>query len=572
MTNTHLKRRGAVYHFRLRVPADLAALIGRPELARSLKTADPALARRLGAAASHCAHRLFADLRDNPGMSPDQINALVRRFHETELNEYRELAILASFSPRAAERKGIEDRHRPNYLRMLAGDLANDRTLLVQALAEEIIEREGLTIERNSDAYRALCKGLLRGWIDALRKIEAGEIDITDTALLPPAPAPSTPAAAPAAAPVTSMRALSPDGLKTLSELLPDFLKKRGLSSRTEKEVHVAVRMVEEFFGGPKPIAEISKHDMIRYRRLLEDAPANATQRFPGLTLPEAVATNKKRAAPFPTMGAKVISDKWVAHLKTILNWAVSEGAIPDNPAAGVKIEQGKAASKRDARDPFSPAQLNAIFGAPLFTQDPASRDHRFWTPLFALFTGARPSELAQMELTDVVERDGVLCLNVTERSDEEDGGAKSLKTANARRLIPVHPELVRIGVLAYIARLRASGANRLFPTWEKGADGGFISTFPRWFNRTFLPAAGAKTTRTVFYSFRHNFRDAMRAADINREVQDALFGHADQSTGGIYGSGARAIPVTVLNEAMKKIRYDGLDLSHLHVNTSASC
>ena len=34
-------------------------------------------------------------------------------------------------------------------------------------------------------------------------------------------------------------------------------------------------------------------------------------------------------------------------------------------------------------------------------------------------------------------------------------GDGKRLKTANARRMLPVHPELIRIGFLAYAERQR---------------------------------------------------------------------------------------------------------------------
>lgn len=576
--HTNLKRRGSKFHFRVRVPADLVPALGRNELARSLRTSDPAEARRLAATAAHLAHEIFTEVRHDPSMTAAEIDALIQKFFQAELDEHRLLTASAALSPRAAEQKAREDARRPKVMAMLAGDLATGQTRLVQSIADDLLELEGKTVERDSPAYEALCRGLLKAWLEASHQITDGiTVEPATVAFLPAPPAPAPlPVVAPAPSAPSSSRALSSDGMKPLSDLLPDYLKKRGLDPRTEKEAHVAVRMVEEFLG-PKPICDITRIDMIAYRKFLEDAPANATQRFPGMTLPQAAAANRKRKEPLPTMGAKVINDKWLAHLKTMFNWAVKDCLIAENPASGIKVELGKRAAKKDARDPFSPQQLTAIFNAPAFVGcksdarlfQPGShivRDYRFWAPLFALFTGARPSELAQIEIADVIQRNGVWLLNITEQTDDEDAdGIKSLKTVNARRLIPIHPELIRLGALDYFEAQKAKGAKRLFEEWTRDAAGSFISSFPRWFNRTFLPGIDIKTPRTVFYSFRHNFRDAMRRASIHPEVQNALFGHADTSTGAIYGHGAKVFSIQQLSDAIASVRYEDLDLTHLY-------
>jgi len=66
----HLWRRGAVYVFRARVPADLVAFIGRKELRRSLATCDSREARRRCIRADLLALRLFTRLRS---MTEDEL-------------------------------------------------------------------------------------------------------------------------------------------------------------------------------------------------------------------------------------------------------------------------------------------------------------------------------------------------------------------------------------------------------------------------------------------------------------------------------------------------------------------
>ena len=84
-----------------------------------------------------------------------------------------------------------------------------------------------------------------------------------------------------------------------------------------------------------------------------------------------------------------------------------------------------------------------------------------------ALFGGARLEELGQLLVADVRCRDGVDYLIVTDLPDEEeiaDRTGKSVKSEAGRRRIPIHPELKRLGFLAFVARRRAAGGLRRLP------------------------------------------------------------------------------------------------------------
>ena len=82
-----------------------------------------------------------------------------------------------------------------------------------------------------------------------------------------------------------------------------------------------------------------------------------------------------------------------------------------------------------------------------------------------------------------------------------------------------------------------------------------------KWWAR-YTDDLGITDPRKVFHSFRHSFKDACRAARIGEELHDALTGHSSASVGRTYGTG---MPLEVLAEAVAKISYKGLDLTHLH-------
>ncbi len=70
--SAYVFRRGNVFHFRLRIPADLVARFdGRREVRLSLRTTDPELARYRALRAYLDLQDLFARLRAESAADPD---------------------------------------------------------------------------------------------------------------------------------------------------------------------------------------------------------------------------------------------------------------------------------------------------------------------------------------------------------------------------------------------------------------------------------------------------------------------------------------------------------------------
>jgi integrase len=88
-------------------------------------------------------------------------------------------------------------------------------------------------------------------------------------------------------------------------------------------------------------------------------------------------------------------------------------------------------------------------------------------------------------------------------------------------------------------------------------------SNWSKWFGR-YLRAQGVTDTNKVFHSFRHRFKDEARAGNVKAEVHNALMGQSDATVGGRYGAKEmlQRFGVTVLQEAVAKVAYRGLDLS----------
>lgn len=119
-----------------------------------------------------------------------------------------------------------------------------------------------------------------------------------------------------------------------------------------------------------------------------------------------------------------------------------------------------------------------------------------------------RLSEICQLLTTDVAEHDGVNVFINRTSNDEE----KKLKSVSSRRIIPVHPELVRMGFLDFVSEKRRAGERYLFPELRTSDVGKHSSAVSKWYHRS-LVSVGIKRPEITFHSFRHSFRDALRRA-----------------------------------------------------------
>nr|WP_246820900.1 site-specific integrase [Bradyrhizobium iriomotense] len=215
-------------------------------------------------------------------------------------------------------------------------------------------------------------------------------------------------------------------------------------------------------------------------------------------------------------------------------------------------------------------AELQLLFSGPLFTEHRfplgAHGAAGFWLPVLALFTGARQAELGSLAANNVqvdAETNVPLIYFISERAR-----GKRLKTEASERVVPVHPEVMRLGFMSYVAaRGEADGQDAwLFPSVspDKGRAG--IPAWSQWFGR-YLRTAGVTNKAKVFHSFRHTVKDALRRGRADHEAREALIGHAQQGTVS-WGYGAPAMlarfTAAGLLDAINRINYPGLDLSRV--------
>lgn len=364
----------------------------------------------------------------------------------------------------------------------------------------------------------------------------------------------------------------------TLGELLRRYDKMLVDTNRadvTRRTYKIPSRILREVFGERTPLCAITRDKISELFGLLRRAPTNATKRFRGLTLQEAIAAADKRGEE-NRLSQKTLENYFV-NISAIFNFAVEEELMAASPVKGRSIRamiQG--GEKRTRKKKFTDDELSRLFHAPLYTgcEDDETgfathgknkpRRARFWIPLLGLFHGFRSNEAAQLYTEDVADIDGIAVFKIRTTRESGDGSDKRLKTQQSERTVPVHPELIRIGFLEFVAeRRRDRSEPRLFPNNPRGADGYYSTPFGRWFAR-FKRTTLGKDCKATFHTFRHHFRDAMRDAEISIEYAEALggWGSDGRSEEKHYGTGAS---LQKLREQIEKVKYPALDLTHLY-------
>jgi integrase len=589
-TNIARRAGSASYYARLSVPKDLQAIVGKKEVWKSLGTKDARQARALVAPVLAKWHAEFEELRRRRQATPDDVRAATWEHYKAEVEFHQQQRLSL---PTKAEIDGAVDQARaavasgqgregPIDLLNVVGDalvlkgqsewqreqrtvrkatiekhLAEGETALVEGWALDVIRREGWAMEPGSPAFRDLCQRLQRAELEALRRAE--EHDRGDFTGKPNDPA--------VKAPAPNLHVIAAPG-EGVMELFETFATENPKKVKPD-----TIRMNREIVGwfaqhvGPTfPASKIDKKAVREWKQALAKFPIKAAEvrDFRGLTFKKIIAANEH--AKRQVLSETTIN-KYLSALGAFCQWLMQNGIIDSNPVDGMHLGKDRRSKVR----PYTPEELTRIFASPLFTgclseaeeHRPGNvrlADHRYWLPLLSLFTGARMNELAQLLVADVRQERGRWILHVTREGDE----TKTVKTKGSQRVIPVHPELERLGFLDYHTQRSAAGDRRLFPEIKPDARGHLSGHFSRFWGR-YVARIGVKDDAAVnFHSFRHGMADALRRAGFRDEEFGFLLGHTQATTTGRYGILAEG-DLTQRCKMIDAVEFPGLDLKHLY-------
>ena len=338
-----------------------------------------------------------------------------------------------------------------------------------------------------------------------------------------------------------------------------------------DKQISDSARYVRLFIGlhGDLPVDQITGAHIRAFRDRLLDCPRNAPKRLANASIVE-LATWAKANPDKRKLGRETINHKALGAISTLLEQAKSDEYISSNVAQGQALPT-KTSDKQVIR-PYRPEELNRIFRTGMYQPLPripaaGKRWAAWWLPLLSLYTGARLEELGQALVADIRRQDGIDYLEVTTLEDDEEGVAPSSEKAEksnaARRRIPLHAALLRLGFLNYVAFVKAAGFKRLFPDLDEYR-GRFTKNWSRWWGR-WLTKLGMTDKSLTFHSFRHTFTAELRRIKCDTSIMKELLGHAQTDVTSGYGRRDGFLhELGDLKDELEHIVFPELDLKHL--------
>jgi integrase len=552
----HLQRRGDTFYLRVRVPEDLREAVGRREVVKSLGTTDISVAREAVGWERTKLDGQWANLRAQRTPTP------VERLSEQQL-WYLVGSWFVDQEKKDQAELPLDDLHEAllDYSELM--DRRNLAPVVFQK-TEEVAALHGLNLQPGSQSWHQLEQLLGRAIVEnTKRRLRSSFPSVTEQL-------------DPQFSNLNAFTVLQPVATISITELIDRFDNdpmRGAVTAKTRLKRDAHWRSIKEFFGPNTDIASVTRLQMREFVALLQKSPSNATKHFPTSSLMEAAAKAEGKKLPLLSIET---ANGYLRSLGGLFRFAVAEGYLAADPTLGLQL-RGKKVAARHKRLPFSSDDLTKIFNAPLYRgclndgmgyAQPGPRvvrRGRFWIPLISLFTGMRLNEICQLTLDDFSIEDETDVILI--RGDE-DGETKRVKTDAGNRFVPVHSELKAIGLLEYVEeqRRRRKASAPVFPEIEVASTGYRSDNFSKFFAR-FLDHVGIKDRKKVFHSFRHNYRDALREADLSIEKVRALGGWESGKTEDHYGSGLRP---STLAQAIADVRYPELDLSHLHADRRA--
>lgn len=573
VAQTHLVRRGNTFHFRIAVPRELVARVGRCEIKTTLRTTDPLTARQRSRVLSSAIEALFVEVRRMPELTRQHVERRVREYFQDCLDRSHELADLLPQDKRSWDRDAeVATLHRRiEHLTRALTD--RDFTPALEREVLDILHPDGPDAQKGDlDTFRYACALVLKAKIEDATRLSAelmGEPATPKEPLFadmramgfPPLPGEERKRTR---VMIHRAGAVEPveDGI-TYEELFRRYRAQRqgeNLAPRTLLELDRAFRLGSEVIERSRPINHIRSDDVRAVRDLIAGLPVNfdKNKAFGGMTALEAVQANRKIGVNTIDHATQV---KLFRFFMMPIHWAAKEDRIASVPGERIRIMVPKKLDDAEEdRQPYSDADLKLMFSSPLFTGCASEsrrttpgpylfKDGKYWVPIIGFYTGMRLAEVVQLGTDDVQQQGSIWFIDIRLGTIPNTGEVKRLKNKAAIRQVPVADDLIKLGFLEVVHRAERGG--RLFPEIRFGHDGTPSKNFSKFWGR-YGREIGFHSDDSVFHSLRHNMADTTRDAKMNLEASNRLIGHTLPGARGLYGKGMSLAP---LKEEMDRIK-----------------
>lgn len=577
------------FYFRLVVPKDLRPQLQKREIRIFLGASKKLEAQRKAGVYSAIIWNMFDAVRRGDKrvdkLTADKIKEIVRKHVEDRLFQdeieraTKETIPVRTNNPNFWENEIEEAVEEEISMAMTGWEVYEEQCGVaierrdyteVEERARELLKENGLNAVKNSTELKYLCMEMLKGELHVAREImQRLRYGTFDAPYLKTKEAPEwvMPEAKPKLHPYANLK-LS----KAVEEFVEEKVEAGKIGVDTKDQNTMRLNQLVTWTNDPA-ITDITQ-DMLRHvMKILAFYPKNKekSKKYRTWNL-ERIRKHQADIPEEDRMSIKTRQD-YIGLYNSFLGWLKTMKDL--SPWLDAILISPKDTNSPDTKTAiFSQEELTKIFSLPEYVAED-EKPYKFWLPLLALFTGARREELLQLHLSDFIIKDDTKCINITDLGDDEEDSivVKHLKSKVSRRIVPIHDELLKLGLWQYVKELRAKGCKRLFeelePSKKSGKLGKSLST---WYSRV-LAKAGIKGNKANGRKCLHSYRHTFITHCAHKLLPDPYVYYI---TGHTYKSDVhtktytKGFPANDLKrEVMDKVDF-GLDLSRLKQNKFA--
>ncbi len=544
----YVEKVGAVYYVRKRIPRAWSLTFGHGVLRMSLRTTYRPTALRLGLGALAVFEQLLS--------------------RETEDGLIHLMECIIREMDLQPEDMTTDDLVRRNALSMIgrklirrAADFVNVDTVC-PPLREEFVHFNHATVQ--GEAYRQRVEqreaGLavvvparrsqpdlssLREVIQAFKAERAGEIA---EVVVTPAPKAAPPVPAAAIVPEQVHAKSNDSEVWTMRALLDDYMRRDGKETGSDNKTNLerAVGLFEAIIprGKAAPVTDIGLKEWDEVYSFMQNIPKTRGQSVDNI----ASLTRKMMASgeSYEKLSVTTLNSNYSGALVRLIRYGNGRRVI-SMPPPSLAVRHKKRATSSARRVPFAPPEITTITKSPVYVGSASVHhryspgkiikfdDHIYWAPLIAMHTGMRVTEIGMLQfeqMQDWFDRPTF----VLEIGDDDQAKGVGYKTSNALRRVPLHRQLLELGLQDFFEHQKRLGFRKPFPDWAehvKGGAGGVpeVHYEADFFNqhraRWNVPAE--RRHKLTFHSFRGFFIQGCLSAKINPYTTLKMVGHDDE-------------------------------------------
>ncbi|MEK9210956.1 integrase [Sphingomonas sp. 2378] len=314
--------------------------------------------------------------------------------------------------------------------------------------------------------------------------------------------------------------------------------------------------------NGGKPLARTRQEDLNRFYDQLNRMPSthHKSSRHEPMTIEDICveaadrveeAEKHKERITF-TIGLDVGTiNRHFANLKKLCTWLASKTTMRALDFSDyILVEEER--DERTERDPYTIQQGQELFALRIWTGS-MTLDDRFakgsggriwhdaayWIMPIVWYSGMRREEACKLLVEDIGEEDGVPYFDIRNTR------AGRVKTAKSTRKVPICAELRRLGLLDYVAAMRAAGEEYLFPEIVPGKGGRPLGDV--FFNTIWLkikPLLTLIKPGQAVHSGRHMVSTELKALQTFEETRADLLGQQIGGENAVRYAGATRLEI----------------------------